>query len=83
LVSASKTDEGKQVAADLYKTLQSEKIEVLFDDREGSIGEKLADADLMGMPIRIVVGDKSLEAGGVGIKMRNSTEPEKLFHYQK
>jgi prolyl-tRNA synthetase len=76
LVSASKNPEGQKVAQDLYQNLLAHNIEVLFDDRDGSIGEKLADADLMGMPIRVVVGDKSLEAGGVGFKLRNSDNPE-------
>lgn len=79
LVSASKNPEGQKVAQDLYENLISNNVEVLFDDRDGSIGEKLADADLMGMPIRIVVGDKSLEAGGVGIKIRNSADQEQVI----
>jgi prolyl-tRNA synthetase len=50
-------------------------IEVLFDDRENkSAGEKFSDADLIGIPLRVVVSDKSLEKGGVEIKNRNESE---------
>jgi prolyl-tRNA synthetase len=44
---------------------------VLYDDRTGvSAGEKFADADLLGMPIRVVVSARSLKDGGVEIKKR-------------
>ena len=54
-------------ATKLYQELSSKKIEVLYDDRELSAGEKFADADLVGAPIRIIVSEKSLAAGGVEI----------------
>ncbi len=46
----------------------------LIDDRDVSAGQKFADADLMGMPIRIVVSRKTLEKDSVEIKMRNEKE---------
>jgi prolyl-tRNA synthetase len=50
-------------------------IEVLYDDRENaSAGEKLADADLIGLPYRVVVSKKTMEKGGVEVKARNSEE---------
>jgi prolyl-tRNA synthetase len=55
----------------LYEELLKKGIEVLFDDREGiSAGEKFADADLIGIPYRIVVSKRSLEDGGFEIKKR-------------
>ncbi|MCD8508142.1 MAG: hypothetical protein LRY42_01950 [Candidatus Pacebacteria bacterium] len=51
-------------------------IEVLFDDRDVRAGEKFADADLMGLPHRIVVSQKSLDAGGYEYKARTSDTPE-------
>jgi len=55
----------------IYQELNKNKIEVLFDDRlEISAGEKFADADLIGIPYRVVVSKRSLEDGGYEIKKR-------------
>lgn len=62
-------------AESVYKELTNKGIEVLFDDRSGVMaGEKFADADLLGMPLRIVVSKRSLENGGAEIKKRIETE---------
>ena len=55
------TDE-KGIAASeaLYKKLTAQKISVLYDDRDVRAGEKFADADLLGMPYRVVVSEKTL-----------------------
>lgn len=53
-------------ADELYETL-NEKFEVLYDDRETSAGTKFAEADLIGCPIRIIVSEKSLAAGGAEV----------------
>ncbi len=59
----------------LYAALQAKGIEVLYDDREElSAGEKLKDSDLLGIPWRFVVSEKSLAKGGIEIKKRNETE---------
>lgn len=57
-------------ADELYKELKAKKIDVLFDDREVSAGEKFADSDLLGIPLRIVVSKRSLEDGGYELKER-------------
>jgi len=57
-------------ANELYESLQKEGIDVLFDDREANAGEKFADSDLLGIPMRIVVSKRSLEEGGYEIKSR-------------
>ena len=62
-------------AENLYKELTSKGVEVLFDDRLGATaGEKFADADLLGIPMRIVVSKRSLENGGAEIKGRTESE---------
>lgn len=61
-------------AEELYKKLCDRGVEVLWDDRENSIGEKFADADLIGCPWRVVISEKSLGQGGFEIKRRNETE---------
>lgn len=59
----------------IYEDLQGSGIEVLYDDREDkSAGEKFADADLIGIPYRVVVSEKTLEKGSVEIKKRNEKE---------
>lgn len=62
-------------AEKLYTELISAGVEVLFDDRTGvTAGEKFADADLLGMPTRIVISKRSLENGGAEIKGRTESE---------
>ena len=68
--------ETRTQADTVYNALRHAGVEVLYDDREASAGEKFADADLMGLPWRVVVSDKSLAAGGVELKARTSTESE-------
>jgi len=65
-------------AEKIYQELLNKKIEVLYDDREISAGEKFADADLIGIPWRVVVSQKSLGKGGVEVKERRSEKTEIL-----
>jgi prolyl-tRNA synthetase len=59
-----------EAASSLYEELKNEGIEVLFDDRDVSAGEKFADSDLLGIPLRVVVSKRSLEDGGYELKER-------------
>ncbi|MCW9054807.1 MAG: His/Gly/Thr/Pro-type tRNA ligase C-terminal domain-containing protein [Candidatus Pacebacteria bacterium] len=64
LVSLAGDDERVSVYADeLYERLTASGVEVLYDDRDLRAGEKFADSDLIGVPTRIVVSKKTLEAG--------------------
>jgi len=63
-------------AEKIYKNLSEKGVEVLFDDREVSAGEKFADSDLIGIPYRVVVSKKSLAAGGVEVKKRSEEKSE-------
>ncbi len=65
----------KKTADKIYKDLQKTNIEILYDDREGkSAGEKFADCDLIGIPLRIVVSEKTLDKKSVEIKKRNENK---------
>jgi prolyl-tRNA synthetase len=59
-----------ETADKMYGELLDAGVEVLYDDRRISNGEKFADADLLGMPYRIVVSERSLKEGGAEIKKR-------------
>jgi len=61
-------------AEELYGTLQSAGIPVLFDDRDERAGVKFNDADLIGCPIRVTVGEKGLKEGMVELKLRKVKE---------
>jgi len=62
-------------AADrLYEELEAAGIEVLYDDRDESPGVKFNDADLIGLPLRLTVGERGLKAGEVEVKRRTCAE---------
>jgi prolyl-tRNA synthetase len=64
---------GKDAEAEtLYNELSGNGVSVLYDDRDVSAGAKFADADLIGIPCRVVVSGKSIAAGGAEIKERTS-----------
>ena len=65
----------------LYESLVKNGIEVLFDDRTDiSAGEKFADADLLGMPYRVVVSERSIKDGGIEVKKRTETKGQIMTH---
>jgi prolyl-tRNA synthetase len=61
----------------IYNGLQAQGIEVLIDDRDARGGVKFKDADLLGIPVRITVGKKSVAEGNVEIKLRTGGESRK------
>ena len=65
-------------ATQLANDLEAEGIDVLLDDRDVRPGHKFKDADLIGVPIRITVGKRSLDAGVLEIKLRSSDDVKKL-----
>jgi prolyl-tRNA synthetase len=70
---------GEQKAEELYKDLRGKGVEVLYDDRQDSSpGEKFTDADLIGIPLRVVVSAKTLSQGKVGVKKRNEKQEQLL-----
>lgn len=62
--------ENRAIAEQLYAQLGAAGLEVLYDDRLESAGVKLNDADLLGLPLRVVVSKRSLKNGGVELKLR-------------
>ncbi len=75
VVALPMTDETVREAVEaLVATLEHDGVQVLFDDREESAGVKFADADLIGIPLRVTVSKRGLAAGTIEWKLRNETE---------
>lgn len=69
-------DKVRAQADKLYKELVKQKIEVLWDDRDESAGMKLADADLLGIPLRVVISQKTLDSDSVELSPRSTHKIE-------
>jgi len=68
----------RQAAEEVYRTLQKAGVAVLFDDRDERAGVKFNDADLIGCPVRITVGEKNWREGMVELKPRTAKDSERL-----
>jgi prolyl-tRNA synthetase len=75
LVALGKPDSAERALADsVYATLRDGGVDVLYDDREAGAGEKFADAELLGAPLRLTVGRKALESGVIEAQLRRGSE---------
>jgi|SRR5215218_5499079 len=71
-------EEARAVADELYEGLRQTGLEVLYDDRAASPGQKFADAELLGCPLRLTVGRKGVESGEVEAQVRRGQEKRAL-----
>jgi prolyl-tRNA synthetase len=79
LVGLGKEGEpAREVAERLYNDLRQAGLDVLYDERDASPGEKFADAELLGCPLRLTVGKKGVEAGEVEAQIRRGREKRSL-----
>lgn len=77
LVSLSGSSESvKEEADSVYEMLTQHGVEVLYDDRDLRAGEKFADAELMGIPTRLVVSEKTMTAGAIEVTNRKTGNSE-------
>ena len=76
LAALGNDEEVLKAAEDVYAQLQKHGIEVLYDDRDVRPGEKFADADLMGIPYRLVISQKTIAAGKIEYKKRTQADSE-------
>ncbi len=74
LVSLCREEENVKKSIELYETLTKAGVEVLYDDRDARAGEKFADSDLIGIPTRVVVSEKTLANNSVELKKRTETD---------
>jgi len=78
LILVNPEDASQRAAAEqLYESLQAHGIEVLYDDRDERSGVKFKDADLIGVPIQVVVG-RAVQQGQVEVRLRADKTPDKL-----
>jgi prolyl-tRNA synthetase len=71
----AKTEETKKIADEIYDSFRKSGIEVLYDDRGMGPGGMFKDADLIGLPIRVVLGERDFNATGeIEIKVRKTGE---------
>lgn len=78
IVDLTRDSKNKEIALALYHKAKLVNGTVLFDDREIGAGEKLADADLLGMPVRVVISDRTLEKEAVEITTRRDGETKEI-----
>ena len=78
-IAKKEDDKAYKEALTLYKSLQESGITCIFDDRlNQTVGSRLADADLIGVPTRMVLSAKTLDDKGVEVKDRKSGEVQML-----
>lgn len=71
-------DEVVKQADELYDRLTAAGVQVIYDDRDLRAGEKFADADLLGIPYRVVISDKTVSSGNIELKARTQDNAESL-----
>jgi len=78
LIQLGNSDEVISMAEKLYELMRQKHIEVLFDERDIRAGEKFNDADLIGLPLRIVISNRTLEKNSVEWKERTKKEAREI-----
>jgi prolyl-tRNA synthetase len=76
LIEMKGSEDVSIVAEKLYRDLNKKGISVLWDDRDARAGEKFADADLIGIPYRVVISEKTLKENKFELKLRTEDETE-------
>jgi len=70
--------EAVEIAERVSRDLEAAGLEVLLDDRDLRPGEKFADADLLGCPVRVTIGKKTLEDGSADVLRRSDREEQRV-----
>ncbi len=70
--------ESMELAGNVYKALMGKNIDVVMDDRDERTGVKFKDCDLIGIPLRVTIGERNLKEGYVELKVRNEKESQKI-----
>jgi len=79
LIGLNLEDEGvRNEAEKIYRQLQKEHLEVLFDDRDARAGEKFSDSDLFGIPVRLTISKRTFKEGKLELKLRSASQSERV-----
>jgi len=78
VISLARSEDEKGAVEKLVERLDAQGVDVLVDDRDVSAGQKFADSDLIGIPVRAVVSAKTIAAGVVEVKRRPNAEAERV-----
>ena len=70
----------KEKCNEVYQLLKDNNIETLWDDRDKRPGVKFADMEVIGIPMTIIIGERTLETGQIEIKKRKDEKPELVSH---
>ena len=68
--------ESMEIAGTVYEALKEKGVDTILDDRDERPGVKFKDCDLIGVPLRVTIGERALKEGNVEIKMRTRKEPD-------
>ena len=79
-VNPKKKEEISNRCSDIYNLLKENDIEVLWDDREKRPGVKFNDMEVIGTPITVIIGERTLETGEIEIKKRLDEKPQLVSH---
>ena len=79
-VNPKKKDEIKEKSSEIYNLLKENDIGVLWDDREKRPGVKFTDMEVTGIPLTIIIGERTLETGEIEIKKRQDEKPQLVSH---
>ena len=79
-VNPKKKDEIKEKSSEIYNLLKENDIDVLWDDREKRPGVKFTDMEVIGIPLTIIIGERTLETGEIEIKKRQDEKPQLVSH---
>jgi prolyl-tRNA synthetase len=71
-------DKSNEIANKIYKSLLGENVDILIDDRVERAGIKFKDAELIGIPVQVIIGERNLKEGFVEIKDRSTGEAKKV-----
>lgn len=79
-VNPKKKDEIKEKSSEIYNLLKENDIDVLWDDRDKRPGVKFTDMEVTGIPLTIIIGERTLETGEIEIKKRQDEKPQLVSH---
>jgi len=76
IITMGKSETAMNASEELYQDMCNQGIEVLWDDRKERPGVKFKDAELMGLPIHVLIGDRGLDANAIEVRQRTGSKQE-------